>query len=223
MLPPVVAQLYEWDCGVACALCLLRHFHHLRGNQSFQPSLYQSFPGPSVWTIELAYFLHREGINVMFSSAYIGVDPSHENVGFYASCFREDAKRIELCFQQADASGMTVVERSVGEFEMAAWLAASPNRYLIILVDATVLESATDGIYRGHYIVVTGRPQSLPHTPSFMMMDPRHAADGWKCIGGEKLSVARQAPGTDEDIIWISLSKAEVTAVPATSLPIPPP
>lgn len=55
---PHVSQCRHWDCGVACAQMVLQGL----GREVDRSSLLASLRTQSVWTIDLAMLLHRQGV-----------------------------------------------------------------------------------------------------------------------------------------------------------------
>lgn len=53
-----MSQVCHWDCGVSCAQMVLRGL----GREAERSSLLASLGTRSVWTIDLAMLLHRQGV-----------------------------------------------------------------------------------------------------------------------------------------------------------------
>ncbi|KAK9841797.1 hypothetical protein WJX81_003931 [Elliptochloris bilobata] len=132
---PHVRQSYEWDCGLACALMVLRAAG-VR-SQSLQ-ALRQLCPTTSIWTVDLAHLLRRFGLNVEFLTVTLGANPAYARERFYRAHLRADCARVSRLFQEADGAGIALQQRSLSQAELAGRL-LSGRTLVIALVDKACL------------------------------------------------------------------------------------
>jgi hypothetical protein len=94
---PHVKQTYNWDCGLACVLMVVRALgasaHHcdLR-------TLRQLCRTTSIWTVDLAYLLRKFGADVTFTTVTMGANPEYASESFYRDNLREDGERVDALF-----------------------------------------------------------------------------------------------------------------------------
>ncbi|KAK9916795.1 hypothetical protein WJX75_007133 [Coccomyxa subellipsoidea] len=213
---PHVRQVYNWDCGLACVLMVLRAagIH----SEDFS-SLRTLCSVTSIWTVDLAYLLRRFGLDVEFTTITIGANPDYAKESFYREHMAEDGSRVERLFQEAAAAGITVTHRSVSCAELKERMLTGAA-IIIALVDKTRLAghsvpaaavpSITPGLasrlglapsYTGHYIVICAYD---PDTDRFMLQDPASTAE-MNSVPSCSLEAARHAYGTDEDLLLITV------------------
>lgn len=65
---PHVSQSCQWDCGVSCVQMVLRGL----GREAERSSLLASLGTRSVWTIDLAMLLHRQGVRSASGEKFFG-------------------------------------------------------------------------------------------------------------------------------------------------------
>ncbi|EIE26457.1 hypothetical protein COCSUDRAFT_46095 [Coccomyxa subellipsoidea C-169] len=212
---PHIRQVFNWDCGLACVLMVLRaagihseDFSSLRNLCSIT----------SIWTVDLAYLLRRFGLEVEFTTITIGANPEYAKESFYREHMAEDGSRVERLFQEAAAAGITVTRRSVSCAELKERMLAG-SALVIALVDKTRLAGhsvpamqappISPGLasrlglapsYTGHYIVICGYD---PATDRFVIKDPASAAE-MNSVPCASLEAARHAYGTDEDLLLVT-------------------
>uniref|UniRef100_A0A452Z8I3 Guanylyl cyclase n=1 Tax=Aegilops tauschii subsp. strangulata TaxID=200361 RepID=A0A452Z8I3_AEGTS len=78
---PHVQQAFTWDCGLACVLMVLRTLgldccHGIA-------ELEKLCRTTSVWTVDLAYLLHKFSVNFSFFTVTIGANPQYSAETFY--------------------------------------------------------------------------------------------------------------------------------------------
>ena len=128
---PHVKQTYNWDCGLACVLMVVRALgasaHHcdLR-------TLRQLCRTTSIWTVDLAYLLRRFGADVTFTTVTMGANPAYESESFYRDNLREDCERVDALFEGARANGISIERRSLSLDAIKAH--AGGGEYLVILL-----------------------------------------------------------------------------------------
>ncbi|CAM9725008.1 unnamed protein product, partial [Hapterophycus canaliculatus] len=92
---PHVSQCCQWDCGVSCVQMVLRGL----GREAERSSLLASLGTRSVWTIDLAMLLHRQGIRFMYGTRTAGVTEAYSTIDFYRANFDRDARRVQSLFK----------------------------------------------------------------------------------------------------------------------------
>jgi len=128
---PHVRQAFNWDCGLACCLMVLRA---LGVADVSLASLRERCPTKSIWTIDLAHLLAGFGAEVHFSTVTLGANPGFAGESFYAGSMAEDGRRVERLFREAGAAGICVQCRSIPAAELAR-LVASGHFLVVALVD----------------------------------------------------------------------------------------
>ena len=153
---PFVQQKRSWDCGLACALMILRELSkgfeeeknavkkvHLRDLKAFLKG------EESVWSIDIALALRAFGAKrVHFYTTEIGAKRQYKNERFYEKTFEMDAKRVKRAFAIAreKESGIEVrlVEGGMKDEWMEREVGEKSEKMLIVLVDKIVLENGYD-------------------------------------------------------------------------------
>ncbi|BDA40954.1 Protein GUCD1 [Coccomyxa sp. Obi] len=220
---PHVRQAYNWDCGLACVLMVLRAAG-IHGEDF--TSLCDLCSITSIWTVDLAYLLRRFGLEVELTTITIGANPDYAKESFYKEHMAEDGSRVERLFQEAATAGITVSRRSVGCRELKDRMLMG-GVLVIALVDKTRLAGHTVsavalpavnlglttrlGIapaYTGHYIVICGYDCE---TDRFMIQDPASTAE-MDSVPTCSLEAARHAYGTDEDLLLVTMPSSPYMA-----------
>eukprot|EP00878_Enallax_costatus_P008667 GHUV01009061.1.p1 GENE.GHUV01009061.1~~GHUV01009061.1.p1 ORF type:complete len:460 (+),score=166.15 GHUV01009061.1:529-1908(+) len=162
-----IPQLYNWDCGLACVLMVLRALGC--ANCDFQ-QLRRLSQTTSVWTVDLAHLLAHFGASVTFTTITVGINNDYANEWFYMEHLEHDELRVQQLFQQAEQLGIVVQQRSLDIAELIAAV-SSGNQLAIMLVDRRKIDpwqaaadmawNYTTGVtsatgYTGHYILVVG-------------------------------------------------------------------
>ena len=125
---PHVKQTYNWDCGLACVLMVVRALgasaHHcdLR-------TLRQLCRTTSIWTVDLAYLLRKFGADVTFTTVTMGANPEYASESFYRDNLREDGERVDALFQNARANGITIERESLSLDAIKAY--AGGGEYIV--------------------------------------------------------------------------------------------
>lgn len=210
---PHVRQMHSWDCGLACALMVLRAL----GREAHDLKHLQRLCGTtSVWTVDLAHLLRHFALDVCFLTVTIGANPGFALETFYKETMEEDRKRVNFLFERAAQAGIHIQRRSLTGQELAA-LVLSGSFLAIALVDkrkfshpgagATCLPECcgTGAGYTGHYVVVCGYDRSRE---VYKIRDPASSSVS-HCISARALEEARKAFGTDEDLLLVATSDAE--------------
>eukprot|EP00466_Bigelowiella_natans_P004655 jgi/Bigna1/88012/estExt_fgenesh1_pg.C_270048 len=143
----LVLQEEDWDCGLACALMVLRALQYsmssIQGGSGRRalPSmkeLRERCETQSIWTIDLAHLLRHYGVGVRMRTVFPGVDPSHQHSQFYKDVISQDQKRVTQLFRRAADAGISVERKGTTSSEMLS-LVADHGHVLIVLVDRTIL------------------------------------------------------------------------------------
>lgn len=207
---PHVRQMFNWDCGLACALMVLRAVGF---NDLDYSTLRRYCATTSVWTIDLAHVLRRFGLDVSFFTVTLGPNPAFVNESFYVENIEEDEQRVQNLFYDAAEAGISIQQRSVSTCELQEALLT--GKFLIImLVDKRrlcpwlaaadlCLQAAFCGVefgYTGHYILLIGYDSEFEE---FIVRDPAacHAELRVSC---SVIDQARRSFGTDEDLLLVS-------------------
>jgi Guanylylate cyclase len=130
--PPHVQQDFNWDCGLACVLMVLRGLG--APERCNMDTMRHLCPEQSVWTVDLAHLLHRCGLAVTFCTLTLGANPDYAEEAFYRGCLAADVERVNSLFAQAAELGISVQRRSVSLGELRA-LVSTGQHVAILLVD----------------------------------------------------------------------------------------
>lgn len=108
---PHVRQTERWDCGVACALMALRS--PLCGERdhtlaTLKRELHDT--QGSVWSIDLAHLLARQGVRCTLCTITVGVNADYSEEAFYREAISRDRERVLRLFtkEACDAAGVRV-------------------------------------------------------------------------------------------------------------------
>ena len=163
---PHVRQTHNWDCGLACALMVLKALvaradadektNQHAATKALPPShgvrradlstLRRRCATMSVWTIDLAHLLRSFDVcDVALFTVTIGANPAFVKETFYKDSIKDDEARVSKLFAAAADAGILVEKRSVCLRNVKRW-AASAEWILIVLVDkrALVFERESD-------------------------------------------------------------------------------
>ncbi|KAI4385670.1 hypothetical protein MLD38_003667 [Melastoma candidum] len=207
---PHVNQLSSWDCGLACLVMVMRT---LGIETCSVESLASLCCTTSIWTVDLAYLLHKFSINFSYCTVTLGANPNYSDEMFYKEQLPTDVLRVNKLFRDAPSAGICIQCRSISE-EQISRLILSGGYVAIALVDQYKLshnwledvclsiQSDSSG-YTGHYIVICGYDAGRDE---FEIRDPASTRKQEK-ISSKCLGDARRSFGTDEDILLICLGK----------------
>jgi hypothetical protein len=153
---PHVRQTHNWDCGLACALMVLKALVNQADADPSQarlprahaarradlPTLRRMVKTQSVWTVDLAHLLASfELCDVAFYTVTLGANPAFSTETFYRDSIEDDASRVRALFENAADAGVLVEKRSVCVGNLKRW-AASSEWILVVLVDKRALVSS---------------------------------------------------------------------------------
>jgi hypothetical protein len=101
--------------------------------------IFNFFPIPSTWTVDLAFILkHCEIDDFVFYTTHLGVNWEHVKIPFYKETYDDDRQRIHALFRGAAERRVNIVARKVTLEEIREFLGL--NRYaIILLVDLNLL------------------------------------------------------------------------------------
>jgi len=228
-------QRSTWDCGAACAAMVVVAARR-RGAagvadaaalvaemESERARFVAAMEHPRVWSIDVALFLARAlapsagrpSPTLRFTSTYLGVNPSHASLSYYAD-IDEDRERVEAALAASRELAVDVAEASVG-MDTVCERAAGGRTLWLMLVDARHLAcddcrfkravtAAFNASYAGHYIVVTHYDFA---SDRLQYLDPASSATACH-ISPAALDIARRAEGTDEDLLEVRFADAAV-------------
>nr|XP_043616880.1 guanylyl cyclase 1-like [Erigeron canadensis]XP_043616881.1 guanylyl cyclase 1-like [Erigeron canadensis] len=210
---PHIKQKRNWDCGLACVLMVLRtlnikHFD-FEDLEAFCPTI-------SIWTVDLAYLLHKLSIRFSYITVTLGANPNFSLETFYEKQLTDDIIRVNMLFQRSQEAGINIECRSIKGDEIAL-LILSGKHIVIALVDLYILSQpwtkkvdksdldSSSSSYTGHYIIICGYDA---RTDEFEIRDP--ASSRYReTISSRCLEKARISFGTDEDILLIHLENTD--------------
>ncbi|KAL1433605.1 hypothetical protein MTO96_012434 [Rhipicephalus appendiculatus] len=185
---PHVEQTLSWDCGVSCVAMVLsaeqRSDLLLNRDQIGREEGYHQ----STWTIDLCYLLRRFGVDHVYATVTLGVNPMFQKECYYKKSLQWDFQRVEDRFRDAASHGLTVCQRKT---RVVAKMAGVFARY---------------APYQGHYIVLCGYKLK---ERKFLYRNPSKS-DRLCSVTFETLDRARKRLGTDEDVIFVNASSQDV-------------
>lgn len=174
----------------------------------------------STWTIDLCYLLRRFGVDHVYATVTLGVNPMFQKECYYKKSLQWDFQRVEDRFRDAASHGLTVCQRSTTVTELLEHLAG--GKPVIVLVDHGQLQCdscqknrvvakmagvfARYAPYQGHYIVLCGYRL---RERKFLYRNPSKS-ERLCSVTFETLDRARKRLGTDEDVIFINAASEGV-------------
>eukprot|EP00752_Nemacystus_decipiens_P001296 g1288.t1 len=161
---PHVSQSCQWDCGVSCVQMVLRGL----GREAERSSLLASLGTRSVWTIDLAMLLHRQGVRFTYGTRTAGVTEAYSAIDFYRDNFDRDAPRVQALFKAAEEAKVGAVQKAFSWQELAV-LVSSYNYAAIVLVDSRYL-------YPTSYRLSSATPVLAPPSPAAAPLIPPSAS-----------------------------------------------
>ena len=188
----------------------------------------------SVWTIDIAYVLRRCGIECIFCTKTVGVDPNYLAISFYRGELHDDTERVNHLFAKAAMCGVRVVRGTISAEDIGAFLShgrgalgtSTALRAVIVLVDLRYLtckrclfkRNPFRFAFAGHYILVTRcavvpGDSSLSPKRDFYYRDPASSMSARECvISSADFDRARKSYGTDEDILLLNIPRTILQA-----------
>lgn len=216
-----VEQKLSWDCGVSCVAMLLATDRERRDFLANRDRISQEEGfGASTWTIDLCYLLRRYGIDHVYTTVTLGVNPKYKNELYYKLSLLRDHERVEDRFREASSRGVIVERRSVTLLDILEHL--SRGSPIIVLVDQGLLYcdacQASNRIvakvsgmlgkcfpFQGHYVVLCGYRMS---EKKLLYRNPSKS-ERLCSVPFDAFEKARKRFGTDEDVIFVRSSRAE--------------
>nr|ADJ94125.1 guanylyl cyclase [Hippeastrum hybrid cultivar] len=207
---PHVQQMFSWDCGLACVSMVLMTLSV--GDYDIQ-QLAELCNTTSIWTVDLAYLLHKFSVNFSFFTVTLGANPNYSAETFYREQLQDDVERVERLFNKALDTGICIQCRSISVQEICT-LILSGQYIAVALVDKIKLSPSwlkdvcipvyyyESSNYMGHYVVICGYDAD---TKEFEIRDPASTRK-YVRVSLESLDEARKSFGTDEDILLVSLN-----------------
>lgn len=208
---PLVNQLSNWDCGLACVLMVLQT---IGINNCSLHALEKLCGTRSIWTVDLAYLLQSFSVIFSYFTVTLGANPNFSVESFYKDQLPNDLVRVDMLFQRAFEAGIRIECRSFSPEEIALLMLS--GRYVAIaLVDQCKLSQSwledyhipdfcgSNLGYTGHYVVICGYDAD---NDEFEIRDPASSRKYQK-ISSKHLDEARKSFGTDEDLLLISLGQ----------------
>jgi len=220
---PHVRQAFNWDCGIACVLMIVRSL----GLKHVDLRYLRDVCGTtSIWTIDLAHLLRHFDLRVKFYTVTLGANPAYADEKFYKEHMHEDEVRVHRLFSLAGEVGVEVNHRSLRLDELAE-VCASPQHLVLILVDKRVLQQGSlpgsegkgatatsllccgmlgnlgNSDYVGHYVVLSDYDSA---TREFWVKDPA-SRETTTFVKDTTLEKARKSFGTDEDLIVVPFAE----------------
>ncbi|XP_068668501.1 guanylyl cyclase 1-like isoform X1 [Aristolochia californica] len=209
---PHIHQLYNWDCGLACVLMVLKT---LGIDHCDLQSLANLCSTTSIWTVDLAYLLQKFSVSFSFLTVTLGANPNFSAETYYKEQLQSDVGRVDKLFGKARESGIDIECRCISGEEISM-LILSGQFIAVALVDKYKLscQSWLEDIYfseyiggspgyTGHFVVICGYDADRKE---FEIRDPASPRK-YERVSMLCLEKARKSFGTDEDILLVSLER----------------
>ncbi|XP_026666397.1 guanylyl cyclase 1 isoform X2 [Phoenix dactylifera] len=222
---PHVRQLFNWDCGLACVLMVLKTLGIDHYNIHDLEKLCCT---TSIWTVDLAYLLHKFSVSFSFLTVTLGVNPEFSAESFYREQLQDDVGRVDGLFKKALEAGISIQVyvlhvtacylvsvmglflrcRSISGKDISV-LILSGQCIAVALVDKMKLRRTwlkdvhvpewygRNSDYMGHYVIICGYDAD---TDEFEIRDPASSRKSER-VPMQFLDEARKSFGTDEDIL----------------------
>jgi len=184
------------NCGPIAVKMVLEYLGERHSLRSIQRS---SNPEQSdmTWTLALALATAKVGFRTEFYSTYLGFNPKNENHEFYhknADIEAADKKMAQL-HTWCRNLGVKETEQSLSLDEILGRL--STNCAIIALLDVNRIDRKPG--YHGHFVPIVGYDKRYVYIHD---SGPLNAVPHFR-LTRRQFDIARTAPGTDEDIIFI--------------------
>ncbi|ESO97322.1 hypothetical protein LOTGIDRAFT_203742 [Lottia gigantea] len=217
---PHIKQIYTWDCGLACASMILKYLNiPFTSNDIYNIQVKDLLRcGENVWTIDLAYLMKHYGVSHQLYTITLGANQQFAQSSYYLSNFTKDEDRINNMFEKAGENGVKVEKRSISIEDIIDHI--KNNNLAICLIDWLKLDclwcskklcfccfDICSSPYVGHFVVICGYDLLKKH---IYYKNPNTSTE-LCCCSFSHFDKARQAFGTDEDILLIYNKKDEVT------------
>ncbi|WOL14971.1 protein GUCD1 [Canna indica] len=206
---PHVRQRFDWDCGLACVLMVLRTI----GIEQYDIlDLEKHCSTTSVWTVDLAHLLHKFSVKFSFLTVTLGANPDYSAESYYREQLQDDIGRVDGLFEKALEAGIRIECRSISAKDISL-LILTGQCVAVALVNKIKLSQSwttdadaaecymSNSDYMGHYVVICG---FNGESGEFEIRDPASPRK-YEKVSIRCLDEARKSFGTDEDIILVSL------------------
>ncbi|KAG6418573.1 hypothetical protein SASPL_120777 [Salvia splendens] len=215
---PHINQESTWDCGLACVLMVLQAVGVY--NCTIQ-DLVELCCTTSIWTVDLAYLLQKFSLSFTYCTVTLGANPDFSVESYYKDQLPNDLRRVNMLFQEARESGISIECRSVSAKEISDFM-LSGKYVAIALVDQHKLSSQSQledicvseyysggPSYTGHYVVICGYDAA---TDEFEIRDPASSRKHER-VPSWCLEQAHKSFGTDEDFLLVAYSLCAIMMV----------
>lgn len=92
----------------------------------------------STWSIDLCYMLRRFNVRHKYLTQMIGINPNHENNGYYDRILHKDSKRVLNKFGNAISMGILIEKKSANNHLLIKHLAT--HGPIIVLTNSALLD-----------------------------------------------------------------------------------
>lgn len=208
-------QNSTWDCGLSCIAMVLKDNERIQFLCNFAAICKEERIERSTWTIDLCYILRRFNVRHKYLTQMIGINPNHERNDYYDKILNKDSERVLDKFNKAQSMGIVIEQKTANNRLLIDHLAN--HGPIILLINSGLLNCDScktnrlsnelrtcfpfpyTPAYTGHYIVLCG--YNL-HSRKFLYRNPI-MKDHVCMMPFDKMTDARIADGTDEDILLI--------------------
>lgn len=100
------------DCGLSCILMVLNDDDRAKFQANCAEICREEKIEKSTWTIDLCYILKRLNVRHKYLTQMIGVNPNHEQNGYYEKILDKDSERVTEKFNNAKALGIEIEQKT---------------------------------------------------------------------------------------------------------------
>jgi ABC-type bacteriocin/lantibiotic exporter with double-glycine peptidase domain len=199
---PFIAQAPgTYDCGPTCLRMILQYFGEDHSLQEIQ-RLVDTDTSGNTWTSGIAKAAGELGFPTEFYTEKLGLNTENFGLEYYqrlSDGVENTQQKIQRLHAACREFGVGLHEQEMRSEDICG--ALGTDRVAIILVDWNKIEGKEG--YKGHFVVLTGYDGThvTVHQPG-----PREPTPHYRITYG-LFDQARRAPGTDQDIIFVSRKK----------------
>ncbi|XP_055308583.1 protein GUCD1-like isoform X2 [Sitodiplosis mosellana] len=184
-------QRTDWDCGISCVMMMLTRRQRQDFLRNFNRVCEEEGFGNSTWTIDLCYLLRRFDIRHIYTTITVGVNPTFRNHDYYGPILWKDHIR-----HLAENGPVIVLTNG---YLLHCDLCKTKESECLEEFRKCFSINKPKTKFSGHYIVLCGYDNRIG---SVFYRNP--AMDDHVCVMSyRKLTEARTANGTDEDLIFV--------------------
>lgn len=193
---PFYPQTTKLNCGPAALRMVLSYLDKDPGLAILEEKTGIK-EGKGLSTIKIAIAAASLDFKTELISKNIGFNPLNAELDFYKNYSDTNASSMDASIQQAKNLGVVLQEKSIQLKEVLSLV--SKDSIPIILLDWNIIKGTKEKGYQGHFVPIVGHDNENVIVHNHDMHSPTPFLSIKKALFEE----ARQAVGTDEDIVII--------------------